>query len=70
MNGTALVTVNDMDDNDPVFNKSSYSMSFPENTSGAIDMMITATDRDRVSEWTKETEERTGRQWWLSGKRN
>ena len=64
MNGAALVTVNDRDDNDPVFDKSSYSVSFPENSSGAIDMVITMTDRDRVSEWTKETEERTDNQWW------
>ena len=49
VSGTALVTVSDLDDNPPQFDRSSYSADFPSNTTGAVDIPITVTDRDKVN---------------------
>ena len=46
LSGTAFVIVHDLDDNSPAFEQSSYSASFPENTTGAVDLLITVSDAD------------------------
>ena len=49
VNGTALVTVNDLDDNDPVFEPSSFVTEWPENKPGSLNLTVKVTDLDAVS---------------------
>ncbi|XP_043247124.1 protocadherin Fat 1-like [Amphibalanus amphitrite] len=46
VNGTALITVNDLEDNGPKFENTSMQADFAENKTGNLDLTINVTDKD------------------------
>ncbi|KAF0299162.1 Cadherin-23 [Amphibalanus amphitrite] len=46
VNGTALITVNDLEDKSPEFENTSMQADFAENKTGNLDLTVTVTDKD------------------------